>query len=161
MLSTAISGEVYATRSSGTINWGNINCSYSNTSTKEGLVMNQTGSDDNLTRTFNDTLHSAFSVGSVNILANSCPSTKTYVNDTRNANNSNLFQEIILYDGGRNYTLNFSDDPAFTNIVYTTIISPAAFNYRKEVADFQLLVPERGYASWVSTTAYYFYVELS
>ena len=161
-ISGSPSGEVYAARSSGTINWSGVACSYLNTTTKESLMVNQTGIDDNVTRTFNDTAHAAFSVGAVSITANSCPSTHTYINDTRNANNSGLFAELLLYDGGAAYNFNTSvEDPLFKNIIYTTVISPDAIDYRKEMADFQILLPERGYATWTSSTAYYFYVELS
>ena len=70
------------------------------------------------------------------------------VSKKNDSNQSSNFEEILLHD---------KDD-----IVYATIIENDAKGYRpNETYDFQMILPEVGLASWTSSTAYYFYVELS
>lgn len=156
--SGSVGGEVYATRSSGAITWTNINCTwgYSNTSNKtilenENAAMVLNTSDDNITTTFNDTIHPQLIIGQVVIPANLCFSTKTYNASARN--DDNVFREILLYDG-----LTDTDG----SLVYATIVDTFDVSgYRNDTEyDFQMIVPENGSPDWNSATPYYFYVEL-
>jgi len=162
-ITTSLTGEVYATRASSTINWTNINCSYSNATTAEEYALNHTTNPvDNISTTFNDTDNKQFYVGNVLISANTCPTTNIYVNDSAALNDD--FEEVLLYDGGLTY--NLSNYPTgFGNIVYTAIIEEDSYGYRghvnNETFDFQMIVPEVGLSSWTSSTPYYFYVELT
>ena len=163
-VTTSISGEVYATRSSGTIDWTNINCSTINTTAAEEILMNHTANpSDNISRTFNGTNNTEFYVGNIKIHADSCPTTHLYINDSKQ---ETYFQQILLYDGDKSYG-NFTNFTSFENIVYTTIIEEDAFGYNNNVSiqnnsyDFQMILPEKGYSGWASSTAYYFFVELS
>ena len=161
-ITTSLTGEVYATRASGSINWTNINCSYANTTTAEQFALNHTSNPiDNISRTFNKTDNSGFYVGNVQIYASTCPTTNIYVNDSSPTNDN--FEEVLLYDGGPIYNLS-SYPTGFGNVVYTTIIEENADGYRgqvNETYDFQMIVPEVALSDWVSSTAYYFYVELT
>jgi hypothetical protein len=153
-----VGGEIYATRWSTTVNWSNINCTwgYLNTSNKtvlenENVAMFLNSSSDNITRTFNDTIHPQLSIAGDTIPANSCFSTKTYVNSSRHVND--IFTEVVLYDG-------------FTGIdgriIYATVIDKTnLWGYRNDTSyDFQMLLPENGSTSAPGVTPYYFYVEL-
>jgi hypothetical protein len=145
-MTTSISGEVYATRTSGSINWASINCSNTTTLSAEEIAMNHTSNpSDNITRTFNETSHNEFYVGDIRIPVSQCPSTNLYVNDTRGI--SDDFEEIVLYDG--------------TNIVYSTIMEQDTRGYSNATYDFQMILPEMGTSGWSSSTPYYFFVELS
>ena len=154
-------GEVYATRTAGTVAWSAIRCSYKNTTEGENKNLNHTGNPaDNITATFPGLTHVAFDVGTVTIAANTCNSTKTYVNDSSPA--AAVFQEVVLYDGGASVTLNDSQSLMnTTNIVYATVIAQDVSGFDGKTYDFQMIVPEIGLAAWTSSTAYYFYVELT
>ena len=163
-VTTSISGEVYATRSSGSVDWSNINCSTTNTTAAEEILMNHTTNpSDNISRTFNDTDNTEFYVGNIQIHANSCPTTHLYVNDSKQETS---FQQILLYDGDKSYA-NFTNFTSFENVVYTTIIEEDLPGYNNNAStqnktyDFQMILPEKGYAGWTGATAYYFFVELS
>ena len=151
-------GEVYATRWASTITWININCTwgYLNNSNKtvleyENIALSQNRTDDNLTRTFNDTLHSAFTVGNRIIPANSCFSARTYNYSSRHE--TDVFTEIVLYDGT-------TDTDG--KIVYATKIDTTDLvGYKNGTSyDFQMIVPENASPSSSGTLPYYFYVEL-
>ncbi len=142
---TSPAGQVYATRQSSTITWANINCSTTTNISNEETNLNQNSSDDNITTTFDGTDNDQFTVGTVTITANTCPTTHTYVNDTAQ---STEYEEILLHDG--------------TNTVYTTIIENNGWGYHTNtIYDFQMLVPENASDSWEGSTPYYFYVELT
>jgi len=147
-----ISGEIYATRSSNTISWANINCSTSANITSEEIIMNHTSNpSDNISRTFNETNNSQFYVGNVLIAEDSCYTTNTYVNNSA-LNPNNNFEEVILNDG--------------TSVVYATIMEDNEYGYNTNDTngmsyDFQMILPEQGKDGWDSSTAYYFFVELT
>jgi hypothetical protein len=145
---TRVTGEVYATRSSGNLNWTGVNCSNSTHLSFEDIAMNQTNLDDNISRTFNTLSHSGFFVGTREILQNTCPSVHT-LNSSRQ---QSRFEEIVLYDGTN--TTN-------GNIIYAAPLQQDAASFDGSTYDFQMIVPENGLATWTSSTAYYFYVELS
>lgn len=146
---SAPSGEVYATRSSATLNWSGISCANSTHLSGEDFSMNHTNRDDNITKTFSVKLHNPFYVGLVQIAQNACYSIHTYVNDTTQ---STEFEEMALYDG-----TNLTDG----SVVFSTILEPDKYGYNNQTYDFQMILPERGIDGWSSATAYYFYMELS
>mgnify|MGYP001587441008 FL=1 len=111
--------------------------------------MNHTQVNDNITRTFNNGIngsHSSFFVATANILANSCPTLNTYVN---NATQDTDFEEIVLYE------------PAGSNTIYATIMEEDTTGFDNAKYDFQMIVPEIGYQGFSGSTAYYIYVELT
>ena len=142
----SITGRVYASRNSSTLNWASINCSNITTLNQENVNMNHTNPNDNLNMTFNTTsgaTHNAFYVGSKSISANSCPTLNTFIN---NATQDSYFEEMPLYDG--------------SSIVYATILNQNHAGYNGQNYDFQMIVPENGAASFTGSTAYYLYVEI-
>jgi len=147
-LTSSVSGEVYATRTSGTVDWANVNCSTLTNISNEEITMNHTNNpSDNISATFPTQDNQGFFVGAVQIYANTCYTTNTFLNDAA-PGGGDQWEEILLHDG--------------TNQVYAVVIDDdqTAFATGKTY-DFQLIVPERGYDGWSSSTAYYFYVELS
>ena len=146
---TSVSGEIYATRSSASINWTGANCSNSTIISLEDKALNQTSRDDNITKTFSTQSHRGFFVGTREILQNTCFSVHTYVNST---SQQSLFEEVILYDGTNDTN---------GNIIYATPLEQDAYGFDNITYDFQMIVPEVGLPSWSSSTAYYFYVVLS
>jgi hypothetical protein len=146
---TDVDGEIYATRFGGAINWSGINCSNSTHIDLENFALNHTNKDDNLTATFNAQTHSGFYVGTRQILPNTCYSIHTYVNNTAQ---SSQFEELVLYDGTN--TTN-------GNVIYATPLEQNQYGFDSGLYDFQMIVPEVGLSTWSSSTAYYFYAELS
>ena len=140
-----ITGNVYATRASSTPTWAGVACASVAQIETENFALNHTNANDNITATFNATNHSTFIVAGTSL--NTCRYTATYKNDVAQAQNLAAdFQEIVIHDG--------------TNVVYVTNIENDVTSYSGGPADFQILVPENGLATWASSTAYYFYVEL-
>lgn len=137
-------GRVYATRDSGTIEWGSINCSNSTHLAAENVQLAHNGSSsDNLIATFDDTTHNPFFAAGKFITANLCPTLNTYQN---NVSQDTDFEEMALYDG--------------TSLVYATVLEDNVVGYNGAPYDFQMLVPENGSATWTGAIAYYLYVEL-
>ncbi len=142
---TAIAGEVYATRNN-SIDWSRINCSNSSVILAEEAFLGHNSSNiDSISRTFNETAHGSFYVGNRFIQANSCNSTYTYVNSTRQSRSLNSsFQEILLDDDG--------------SLVYTTLLENSVYGFDFGQYDFQMIVAERETGQ---PTPYYFYIELT
>lgn len=141
-----ITGKVYATRDSGTVEWSSISCADGTEMSNENTVMfHGNSSSDNLTRTFNKTTHSAFWAAGTFFSANNCNyGVTTYKND---APQTTDFEEIVMHDG--------------TSIVYATILEDNVQGYDgAKTFDFQMLVPENGTAGFTGATPYYIYVEL-
>ncbi len=145
---SSITGEVYATRQSGSVTWGSIVCANTTTMEAENTALAHSSAQDNITATFSRAAlanHSAFVVSGTTISANSCNGTlNTYVSD---ASQNTDFEEVVLYDSA--------------NIVYATILESDATGYDGSTYDFQMLVPDNGSATWTSKIAYYLYVELN
>ncbi|MFH1849932.1 MAG: hypothetical protein ABH879_07170 [archaeon] len=154
-----LTGQVYATRSSGVINWSNVNCSWGwqNESSNRTVSANEDialshSKLDNISSTFTSKNNSAITVGTRTIAAETCYTASPYVNDTAQSSTT-LFVETLLYDGSNSTN---------GNLLYTATVENNVYGYRNgSVYDFQLMVPENGATGWSSTTAYYFYVELS
>jgi hypothetical protein len=126
-------GEVYATRYSGSVNWANVSCiNQGNVNTEETALGMGLGIIDNINGTFKNITHKSFLVGTKNITADSCKSTATYINDAAQS---------------------LSD-----NLIYTTMIENSHTGYDGQNYNFQMLVAENESATIPLT--YYFYVEL-
>jgi hypothetical protein len=140
---TSVAGEVYATRTSGAVAWGSIQCAGDSHMLAENTALEHSG-DDNITATFDSNNTETYVIAGTSIAAAECYSINTYVN---NASQSSSFEEIALYDG--------------SNIVYATEIEEDVTGYDGLDYDFQMLVPENGNETFSSATAYYLYVELN
>jgi hypothetical protein len=164
-LTSLIQGEIYVTRKATTVQWANVNCTYfgagENTSEpntnvntrtveeRENAALAFTNIDDNVTATFSVRSHSQMMIGTRTIPANTCYSTKTYVNNTKQSSSS-FFEEILLYDGLNN---------SAGSVVYATFVQDNAYGFDTETYDFQLIVPNNG-TTTAMVVPYYFYVEL-
>src|SRR3989338_5778472 len=172
-LSSTLTGEVYATRASGNINWTGINCTWiadgrfnktmdmlnyssSNRTPEhdENEALSHTNADDNITATFatTSTNHSSLTIGSVVIGKDECFTLQTYQKDSAqtfaDSTDAN-FTEIILYDGAYNRSNG--------NVVYATIVEQNDKDYDSaDTYDFQMIVPESGAVGFSGSTAYYF-----
>jgi hypothetical protein len=160
---TATAGYIFATRASGTINWSRINCSNNGSTTAEMLYLQHTNNPtDNISRTFNNSNNAGFSVGTVSIAANSCPTTNLYVNAS--FPEYDQFEEMVLYDGPTTYDIT-AYPTGFRNIVFAAKIEQDKDGYRaaldNQTYDFEMILPENASTTWQSSIPYYFYVELS
>ncbi len=146
-IAASLRGQIYASRSSSPLNWGGITCANITHIGNEEIAMNHTSNPtDNITVTFPDKTNTGFTVATRDIDPNDCYTTNLYVNSTAPA--GDVFEELLLYDG--------------TNIIYTALVDGSKDGYHEgRKFDFQMILPERGYAAWTGSTAYYFYVELA
>ena len=153
---TSIAGEVYATRTSSTINWSGTRCANVTHVNQEMTEMHHNTTNtpgDSINETFDDNAndHWGFYSGSTQITQNTCNySIQTWVNDTAQSS-TEWFEEVLLYDGS-------------LNLIYVTKIENNIDGYKNDAAnttyDFQMLIAENGSPA-TSHTDYYFYVELS
>src|SRR3989338_10672111 len=169
---STVTGEVYATRASGSINWSGVNCTWiaddkknasqgasSNRTPEnnENQALSHTNKDDNITKTFQYQNHSSIIVLSVAIGKNECFSAQTWQRDSAQAfddSDNENYTEVLLYDGAFNRTNG--------NLIYETKIENDVIGYRTDSTyDFQMIVPESGVPGFASSNAYYFYVELT
>ena len=143
----SLTGYVYATRAAGSVTWASVACATVPQIETENFAINHSANpNDNITATFNSTLHTAFTVAGTSL--SNCRSTSTFKNDSRQTQTSaDDFQEIVIHDG--------------TNVIYGTNIETNVWSYNNGTADFQILVPENGLAAPSGSIAYYFYVELT
>jgi hypothetical protein len=144
---TSVTGEVYATRSNVAIDWSSISCADTALINNEDTYMNMSlVSPDSINKTFNNTIHRSFYVGTVNIPSSSCRAIATYVNGSAQIPSENAaFQEILLKDG-------------LSNLIFTTLVNSSTFGYNNQKYDFQMILPENEYNP--TPTNYYLYVEL-
>jgi len=144
---TSVTGEIYATRNSTAIDWTNISCADTASINAEDVYMNMTlTSPDTINKTFSNSIHKSFYVGTTKIQNSTCRAVATYVNGTAQALSENaVFQEILLKDG-------------HSNVVYTTLVNSSSIGYNNQRYDFQMILAENEFKP-VSTT-YYLYVEL-
>jgi len=140
--SATASGEIYATRGSGTIEWGNVDCATAGEITSEDSALQQIGGD-NISSTFVDTNIETYVVAGFSVGVGDCFSSNTYVNN--NSQNAS-FEEIILFDD--------------TDIIFATEIENDVVGYDNSTYDFQMIVPDYGNESISGNVAYYLYVEL-
>lgn len=143
---STISGQVYASRYSN-ISWTGVTCATPAEIVSESFFHNMTDSDsDDLNSTFNWTIHKSFTVGTTTLAANTCNSTVTYANDTKqNPTAGAPYQEILIKDTN-------------SYLVYLTGINDNVQGFDNQTYDFQMMVAESNVKA--SATTYYFYVEL-
>jgi hypothetical protein len=144
LVASSISGEIFASRAS-SVTWGNINCSSNALITTEESALGISGSTaDSIRYTFNETTHPVIVTAGRTIPANSCNSTATFVNDTKQPIGSAYFPLILMADG--------------TNNIYTTIINQDIIGFDSTRSfDFQMIVADTPTAA---NTTYYFYAEI-
>jgi hypothetical protein len=147
---STFSGQVYATRNSSTVDWTNINCANTTILERENSALNHTNPSDNITKTFSDTTHHAFTVSSTSISADKCPTTNLYVN---NATNTTDFEEVALWDG--------PTEDSYGNLIYATLLESRLTGFDSNKYDFEMILPEVGLAGYTGRTAYYLYVEIA
>jgi hypothetical protein len=138
-----ISGQVYASRNASTVNWTDISCANTTEIIAEDVAMEHSG-QDNISSTFSGTNTGTYVVAGTPIGVGDCFATNSYVD---NLTQGASFEEFILHD-------NF-------NVVFATEIEDAVGGYDGATYDFQMIIPENGNATFVGSTAYYLYVELS
>jgi len=141
-----IVGEVYVTRNA-TVDFLSINCSNQTVSALENARFGFGQSDnDSINATFNLSIHQSFNVGTRAVVASTCKSLFTFINDTYQPEAvASNFSEVMLTD--RHYGL-----------IYSTVIESDATGFNNASYDFQLIVPENESAT--TATTYYFYVEI-
>ena len=139
---TNVTGRVYASRNSSTVDWPNIACATGGELAQENIDMQHSNSNDNISKTFNTKDHPAFYVGPTEITEDDCYSINTYVNNE----SSSSFYEMALNDN--------------INIIYATILEQNEAGYNGHLYDFQMMVPENGAEGFTGSTTYYMYVEL-
>ncbi len=144
---STITGRIYATRNSGSINWSGITCSNTTLMEQENGWLSHTSIIDNITATFDESDHDTLNVGPVTLQSDTCPTLSTYVDNSSQEQGADVFEEMVIIDN--------------TNkTVYATILEADEGGYDGELYDFQMLVPENGSAAWTSSIGYYIYVEL-
>ncbi|MEM4260629.1 MAG: hypothetical protein QXG00_05315 [Candidatus Woesearchaeota archaeon] len=143
---TITTGEVYITRNSSP-EWLNITCANRTTISNEETTLNMISTEyDTINKTFNETIHKSFRVGSINITNSTCQAIMTFVNGTRQPINENSFFQQVLIQ-------------SFDTLIYTSILEVDQRGYRNgSTYDFQAIVPDDDVGS--SITQYFFYVEL-
>jgi hypothetical protein len=145
---TSVTGEIYATRTSSSIDWASVGCADGALIDNEDILMNMSlSSPDTINNTFNNTVHKMFYVGTTFIPNSTCRAIATYINGTAQAPSQNAaFQELLLKDSS-------------SNLIYTTLVNSSTIGYNNQRYDFQMILAENEYQS-VPTT-YYLYVELT
>ncbi|MGD9276126.1 MAG: hypothetical protein PVJ67_03050 [Candidatus Pacearchaeota archaeon] len=139
-------GEVYASNAS-SIAWASIAC-YNVDTDSLGIESsyNIGATDvDGLNETFAVNNHDAFYTNSVEFTENECSSVQLY--DDTGASVDQHFEEVVLTDAA--------------NIIFASLLEDASVDgFDQADHDFEMLVLEDGHDGDVSTTTYYFYVEL-
>jgi hypothetical protein len=150
-------GEIYASINS-SITWANIVCfefdgsnGNFNVDDAEGWFGIPDDAADGINETFTDNTNLAFQVGTVQILANTCPATNPYENGVPVDGD---FENVLLTD---------QDVLVFTTIIENNEVdnSTDINGFDSRPHDFQLLVAENGYDGFEdTTTTYYFWAEI-
>jgi hypothetical protein len=141
----SFSARVFASRAS-SISWATVNCTNATNRTNEETYLGQTFADsDSVTNTFNTTTHPAFTVGSQNILANTCFSTNGFVNNNSQTSNYDM---LLL-------------SPLNGQIIYMTQTNRTTVGFDGKQHDFQLLVGENEKTGNIGSTTYFFWTEFS
>lgn len=144
---TSVTGEIYATRSNTAIDWASVVCADNTLIGNEDSYMNMSiAGPDTINKTFNNTVHKTFFVGTTKIQNSTCRAIATYVNGAPQTPSENaVFQEILLKD-------------ASSNLIYTTLVNSSTIGYNNQRYDFQMILAENEYNP--TPTNYYLYVEL-
>lgn len=143
----SVSGQIYVTRNN-SVDWSTVGCASEQSILDEEVFLNiQSTAPDSINRTFNETIHRSFFVGTTQIPQSTCHAIATYVEDEKQAPSVEAtFQEILLQDSA-------------ANLIFTTIIEQSEVGYDSNPYDFQLIVPENPTA--VTPTTYYFFAEIN
>ena len=154
---STLSGKVFSTRGSTTVNWSGVGCAHNNITEEENRLLNHSSKDDNISATFSALTNKAFTVGVKSIAANQCKTLNIYLNSTANA--LDTFEESLIYDQNAS---GFNGSGDIGHVVFTQTLEVNSRGYSNNSNySFQMLVPERGESSWQGSTPYYFYVELT
>ena len=150
-------GEVYASESPVDFTHGNVRCydfnmtddgnsAFNTLAEYEELLGLAPDDSDGIDETFTPgTGYRHFYVGSY-LIDDVCPTTQLYGPDSQK--DPDRFQQVLLYDNTSN------------KIVYTSIIEQDQLGFDGNSWDFQMIVGENGHDGDITTTMYYFYVEL-
>lgn len=139
-------GEVYMTRNNSPV-WLNISCANRTTIANEETTLNMLSIEyDTLNKTFNETIHKNFRVGSINITNSTCQAVMTFVNGTRQQYaETSLFQEVLIQ--------------SYDTLIYSSIMEVDQNGFHNgSTYDFQAILPDDDVGNAVTT--YFFYVEL-
>ena len=168
---TSPRGQVYASTNN-TIYWSNIQCfnftangSYNNEAGNGGTTnlygtnlsildaqygLNITeGDPDSINTTFQligPGTHNLFYTASNQFNVGECQNTRVY--DSSGGGVANHFEEVLLYE------------PVTTSVVFTSLLNHQVNGFDSYPHDFEMMVLENGHGTDVSTTPYYFFVEL-
>ncbi|MCD4770880.1 hypothetical protein K8R30_00510 [archaeon] len=140
--SSTTGGEVYATRGSGSIEWGNIGCANTSQINSEDSALQHSGGD-NISSTFSGTNIETYVIASFSVGVGDCFASNAYVD---NVTQNSSFEEIVLFDD--------------TDIVFATEIEDDVGGYDGGIYDFQMIVPDYGNESIGGNVVYYLYVEI-
>ena len=157
-------GEVYASTNN-SVNWVNVQCfNYSANGTYCDDDTNQAGATslcgmnltqlhtnynvslddvDSVNNTFILNNHELFYTGSLQFDLGECMNMKVY-----NSSGAGTYDEVLLYE------------PSGRSVIFTSILQRDANGFDSKTHDFEMLVLENGHYGDVSTTPYYFYLEL-
>ena len=156
-------GEIYSSRND-TVTWGYVQCfnftangSYGDDSGQAGgpslggKNLSQLETDyniveddaDGVNETFKSNSHTAFYVGTLQFSSGQCKST----NLSNNAG-AGTFEEVLLYE------------PTGRSVIFASILQNNGNNFKGGTSDFEMLVLEDGHSGDITTTPYYFYLEL-
>jgi hypothetical protein len=167
-------GEVYASTNQ-TVYWVNIQCfNFSATGTyageagnggttslygtnltqlhtRFGISNNWSSADvDSVNETFymkGPGTHNLFYTANQQFSEGQCQNTRIY-DSTGNGNTQGRFEEVLQYE------------PVSASVVFTSILNRDLLGFDGRTHDFEMLVLEDGHRTDVSTTPYYFFVEL-
>lgn len=144
MTNADITGEVYASRANN-VDWSVVNCSNSTEIETEDTALGFSGTEvDTINKTFNESTHQEIKVAGRTIASDTCRSTATYVNDTKEDISSATFQEVLFQSG--------------SDIIYASPLNQGSTDYTGLASvDFQLLLADD---VTTAVTTYYFYVEI-
>jgi len=181
------SGEVYATRASGNINWTNINCSWMAARSYCNATLNKencTGwdrpyaGDGNWTFNASNRTISELENVAMDLLYATDNITTTFWNRSHRyfkVGTVHIWEDSCYaihpyinnteqHDYFDEVLLYDGSEPGTGNIIYAGMVENNSMGYSANfniTFDFQILVPERGTTGWSGSTPYYFYVELT
>jgi hypothetical protein len=90
--------------------------------------------------------HNAFYTGSLAFAEGECPNTRVF--SSAGKGEDNKFEEVLMYE------------PETTSVIFASILNKDLGGFDAVNHDFEMLVLENGHAGDISTTPYFFFVEL-
>jgi hypothetical protein len=134
-------GQVYASIYD-SITWSTVECfNMSNSSSVEALFNIGESDSDGINETFTLNDHATFTVGSTQFNEGVCKNTKLFNND-----GTGIFDNVML--------------EAENKFIFASLLQEDVTGFDGRPHDFQMIVLEDGHGTDVSTTPYFFYVEL-